>query len=104
MEKHWNHYITKNILQRQQFVENLAQLSEPIRIPSAKLLTNFWSNRRISIRSKEALFSYDDISVHILKKEKTRRLSFYILESKETEGRKCGTNLKGDRLVSLAKE
>ena len=42
MEKHWKHYITKNILQRQQFVENLAELSEPIRIPSAKLLPNFW--------------------------------------------------------------
>ena len=42
MEKHWKHYITKNILQRQQFVENLAGFLEPIRIPSAKLLTNFW--------------------------------------------------------------
>ena len=42
MAKHWKHYITKNILQRQQFVENLAELSEPIWIPSAKLLTNFW--------------------------------------------------------------
>ena len=33
MEKHEKHYITKNIPQHQKFVENLAELSEPIRIP-----------------------------------------------------------------------
>ena len=48
-----------------------------------------------TVETKEALFSYDDTSVHIWKKEKTRRLFFYIFASKETEGRKYGTNSKG---------
>ena len=45
-----------------------------------------------TVETKEALFSYDDTSVHIWKKEKTRRLFSYIFASEETEGRKCGTN------------
>ena len=49
-----------------------------------------------TVETKEALLSYDDTSVHIWKKEKTRRLFFYIFASEETEGRKCGTNSKGE--------
>ena len=53
------HHISKNILQHQQFVESLAELSEPIRIPSSMM--TFAVIRSLILMRLQNLQSYNII-------------------------------------------